>query len=203
MSHPNITPDFTPDDTPAFAPTGTSDHDGTPSDVPAPPTPVGGDLLYRGRTHPKILVRPLLAAIVLIAAHAVLIRYYPNRLGWDLLDQWGEIVLHLILAVLDVKYVVAPTMRWHSSTFEVTNRFIKMKWGVLYKNSREIHLDRITQINEERGILDRMVGCGTIIVYDAANASAIKFHDVANFRRVRTILDDARYQAHARPHLDR
>lgn len=168
------------------------------------PVPTGeGGVLYRGRTHPKILFRPLMAAVVLIAAHVLLIRHYPHTLGWDLLDQWGERVLHLGLAILDLRYVTAPVMRWHSSIFEVTDRFIKMKWGVLYKNSREIHLDRITQINEERGILDRMVGCGTIIVYDAANASAIKFHDVARFRHVRGILDDARHQAHARPHLDR
>lgn len=176
----------------------------SPNPADIPPNLPGAGLLYRGRTHPKILVRPLLASIVLIAAHTVLIRYYPNHLGWDLLDQWGEIVLHLIVAVFDLKYVVAPVLRWHSSTFEVTDRFIKMKWGVLYKNSREIHLDRIAQINEERGILDRMVGCGTIVVYDAAtNGSPVRFHDVARFRHVRTILDDARHQAHARPHLDR
>lgn len=170
-------------------------------------TPVGAlpgtDVLYRGRTHPKILFRPLIAAALLVAAHTVLARYYPDRLGWEPLDQWGERVLHLVLAVLDLKYVIAPVMRWQSSTFEITDRFIKMKWGVLYKNSREIHLDRITQINEERGILDRVVGCGTIIVYDAANASAIHFNDVAHFRRVRAILDDARHQAHARPHKER
>lgn len=174
-------------------------------DIPADRLPAlpGVDVLYRGRTHPKILFRPLLAAAALVTLHALLIRSYPDHLGWEPLDQWGEKVLHLILAVLDLKYVVAPVMRWQSSTFEITDRFIKMKWGVLYRNSREIHLDRITQINEERGILDRAVGCGTIVVYDAANASAIKFHDVAHFRRVRSILDDARHQAHARPHLGR
>lgn len=176
---------------------------GEPDPTDHTPVVPGTDVLYRGRTHPKILFRPLLAAVVLVAAHTLLARHYPNHLGWEPLDNWGERVLHLVLAVLDLKYVIAPVTRWQSSTFEITDRFIKMKWGVLYKNSREIHLDRITQINEERGILDRVVGCGTIIVYDAANASAIHFNDVAHFRRVRTILDDARHQAHARPHLER
>lgn len=169
--------------------------------LPAPDGPDRDRVLYTGRTHIKILVPPCVIAVVLGALHVLLYRYYPNHIGWEPLDKWGELALHAILAILDVKYVLAPILRWHSAIFEVTDRLIKMRWGVLYKNSREIHLDRITQINEERGVLDRIVGCGTIVVYDAANASAIRFHDVSHFRRVRGLIDDARHLAHARPHL--
>lgn len=185
-------------DTTAQQPEPVDPHAGLPA------LPAGADVLYRGRTHPKILFRPLIAAVVLVTLHTLVVRHYPHDLGWEPLDHWGERVLHAVLAVLDLRYVIAPVARWQSSTFEITDRFIKMKWGVLYKNTREIHLDRIAQINEERGILDRMVGCGTIIVYDAATGgSAIHFNDVAHFKRVRRILDDARHQAHARPHLGR
>lgn len=161
-----------------------------------PPLPSPEQVLFAGHTHVKILVRPVLAQLLLLAAHVALLRYLPEDLGVEALTNWAPLVLHGLLLAAEVWYALLPTLRWWCSVFEVTDRRVRARWGVLYKNSREIHLDRITQVNEERGILDRLFGCGTLLIHDAAShADGIRFHDVPRFRQVRTLLDDARHAA--------
>lgn len=159
-------------------------------------TPVAEEqVLYKSRTHPKILFRPALAQLGLLVLHILVVRYFPERIGIDGVDRWGEVVAHSLIGLGELWYAVRPTMHWWHSTYEVTNRRVRIKWGVFYKNSREINLDRITQVNEERGILDRIFRCGTIIVFDAANTEAIRLHDVPRFHAVRVIIDESRFRA--------
>lgn len=154
--------------------------------------------LYRGKTHAKILARPAAIQVALLAAHVGLLIFPFGRTGVGVFDRWVDPALHAILIAAALWYVVWPFLQWHHSLFEVTDRRIRQRWGVLNKHSREIHLDRITQVNEERDIVDRIFRCGTIVIYDAANASAIRFHDVPEFHHVRSIIDDARHAAHQR-----
>lgn len=152
-------------------------------------------LLFSGHTHAKILVKPITAQIGLLAAHIALLKYLPSDIfGLDV-SGWLPWLLHGLLFVGELWYAIIPALQWWFSKFEVTNRRVRMRWGVLHKHSREIHLDRITQINEERGIIDRIFGAGTIIIHDAANTAGIRFHDVPNFGYVRDLLDDARHAA--------
>lgn len=155
-------------------------------------------MLFRGRTHLKTLVRPAAIQVLLLAAHVALWLYFPKSLGLDALDRYAELTLHVLILVAELWYVVFPLLTWYHSHFEVTDRRIRQRWGILNKHSREIHLDRITQVNEERSIIDRILRCGTIVIYDAANASAIHFHDVPQFHSVREVIDEARHQVHSR-----
>lgn len=155
-------------------------------------------VLFHGHTHAKILVKPITAQILLLTAHLALVKYLPGDLGSAELSKWVPLVLHGLLVIGEFWYAIMPFLRWWFARFEVTDRRVRMRWGVLYKNSREIHLDRITQVAEERGILDRLWGAGTLVIHDAANSNAIRFHDVPKFKYVRQTLDDARHAAHLR-----
>lgn len=170
----------------------------TPSAAPAPVGPADEETLYGGRTHLKILFVPFLVQVAIVALHVATVRYFPAPLGHETLTRWAEPVVHGMLVVAAVVFAVAPFLKWYHSWFEVTDQRVEMRWGVLYKHSREIALDRITQINEERGIVDRIFRAGTIVIHDAANASAVRFHDVPRFRSVRATIDDARRQAQHR-----
>lgn len=82
-------------------------------------------------------------------------------------------------------------------------------WGMLYKNAREIPLDRIASGSTERGIRDRIFRCGTLVFHDAAvqqhqNRSpltrrprdgdvGIRFHDIPNYAHVERVVDSARF----------
>lgn len=160
------------------------------------PKPLVEETLFVGRTHPKTLVVPISAFLLVVLLHGIAVKYVPADWGHEALTQWGPFTMHAVLLVANVWFAVWPVLQWRASNFEVTTRRVRMRWGVLYKNSREINLDRITQVNEERGIIDRIFGAGTIVIYDAANAAAVRFHDIPHFRSVRDLLDEARAGAH-------
>lgn len=170
-------------------------------------------VLYTSRTHPKALARVILIQLILLAFHLLIINFWPDNVSWSWLDKWGEPVLHGLIIILEIWYVVVPFLRWRNDRFTVTTERVRNEWGILYKQSREIDLSRISSISEERGILDRIFGAGTLNFYDAAaNAQpntggawndskksnyGIRFTDVPRVKEVRKLIEQARYGINA------
>lgn len=165
-------------------------------DTQQPPKPE--ETLFWGRTHAKILVKPALIQVGLIAAHVAAFMFLSESFGLEKVDKWGPLIIHSVILFAELWFVVWPFLQWRYSSFEVTDRRVRQRWGVLHKHSREINLDRVTQVNEERQLIDRVFRCGTIVIHDAANASAIRFHDVPKFHHVRATIDAARHDLQVR-----
>ena len=155
------------------------------------------DVLVRVRTHPKVLVIPVLGALALLAlpigisklmhTNGVLANLYSEAThGYPLLAAL------VVWAMLAGWFVGLPWLRHRGGIYTITTRRVTATEGVLYKNTREIGLAQITQIIVERGILDRIFRCGTIVIFDAANANGVRFCDVPNVAQVRHVLDKAR-----------
>jgi len=175
----------------------------------------GEEELWAGRTHFKILFKPAFIQLVLIALHVLVAIYVPANTNWPWWDSWGQLTLQSILIVLSLWYVVIPLLRWRNSTFELTNKRVVKHWGILYKQSLEIPLERITSIAVDRGILDRIFGCGTLNFQDAAmgsyptkgawnrdssnrNMAGVRFHDVPRVLEVKKLIDKTRYASGGR-----
>jgi len=159
------------------------------------------EILYKARTHPKILFKPLIIQLFLLALHFLAFIFIKTEITWV------QPAVHGIILLLEVWYVVTPILQWWNNVFTITNDRVKNNWGVLYKHSREIRIDRIASISEERGILDRIFGCGTLNFYDAAapaqpktsgawnkrdSNAGIQFKDVARIKHVREIIESTR-----------
>lgn len=173
--------------------------------------PAGAEqVLLRLRTHPKVLVTPIVLQVALIAAHVAVSVYFPQDTGFSWIDEWGQTAVHGVIALIEMTYVVVPALRWWNAAFTVTNRRLIETWGVLYRHSREIPLDRIASVTTERGILDRIFGCGTLVFHDAAvvdpgartgalsrragnGGAGIRFHDVPRVAAVREQIDQVRF----------
>ena len=136
--------------------------------------------------------------------------YWTGESGVESVDSLGPLIAHLIVLALEVWYVVVPVLRWWNTIYILTDRRVQSHWGILYKHSREIDLQRIASISEERGILDRIFGCGTLNFYDAAETAqpkksgfwnkensqrGVRFVDVPRIKEVRELVEKARYAA--------
>ena len=152
-------------------------------------------VLFSSRTHAKILVPTLFIQGLLLGVHLVLPTIWPSATGIAPLDDWGQLAVHAIVGLLELVYVVVPLLRWWHSTFTVTTHRVSMGWGTLHKHSRELATTRITQVNVERGLLDRLFGCGTIVLRDAASAEPVRLADVPHVHEVRRLIDDLRFDA--------
>jgi uncharacterized membrane protein YdbT with pleckstrin-like domain len=107
---------------------------------------------------------PLLIVIILI-------------LGWSsdgfVRDAAGWIVVALVVAWvvwLGIKYLA-----WARTYFVVTNQRVIYRTGVVSRKGAEIPLDRITNINFNQRIFERMIGAGNLEVQSAGEQGNTTF----------------------------
>ena len=123
----------------------------------------GESVVLSTRTHPKVLLVPLIALVVILAVAVFL-----NTLGSG--DAAG--IMHLVVWILAALaifwFVVRPVVRWATTTYTFTNRRFMKRSGFIAKEGRTIPLNRISGVDFEIGVIDRLFGCGTLVVTDAS-----------------------------------
>ncbi|MFS0886427.1 PH domain-containing protein [Aeromicrobium sp. 179-A 4D2 NHS] len=125
------------------------------------------------RTHVKVLVVPFLLglAIMLIGG------YFVGAVG-DAGGGTPRLVGLVVLAVLFVWGTVLPFLRWLTWTYTLTNRRLIEQKGIVTRSGRIIPLARINDVAYEKGLVDRMLGCGTLIIHDASQQAGLRLRDI-------------------------
>lgn len=136
----------------------------------------GEHVVVSTRTHPKALVGPLLLVLVGVVAAALLTAWLPGGL-WTL-------VVWVLAAVLLLWFAGRPFLRWATTTYTFTNRRFMKRSGLVAKAGRTIPLNRISGVDFEIGVVDRLFGCGTLIVSDASELGRVELHDIPRVEQV-------------------
>lgn len=139
----------------------------------------GEHIVVSTRTHIKALFVPLIVLLVALAAAAFL-----STLG----EGTGGRVLHIaawvIAAVVIFWWVVRPVVNWLTTTYTFTNRRLLARSGFIAKEGRTIPLNRISGVDFEIGVIDRIFGCGTLVVADASEQGRVELHDIPRVEQV-------------------
>lgn len=139
----------------------------------------GEHVVVSTRTHPKALIGPFLALVALLAVGLLV-----SRVG----DGDGARVLHwgtwAVVAVGIAWLVVRPLVAWLTTTYTFTSRRFIKRSGLIAKEGRTIPLNRISGVDFEIGVVDRVFGCGTLIVSDASTDGRVELHDIPRVERV-------------------
>ena len=130
------------------------------------------------RPHPVALVMPTLVTIVGFVAASWL------TAKTDVAD-WVWWVVFLILLVL---YPVPKLIAWLTSNFAVTSDRVIHRQGFIAKRSMEIPLEAINDVRFEQGILDRMVGAGTLVISSASEFGRNTFDDIRHPEAVQKVI---------------
>ncbi len=138
----------------------------------------GEQVVVSTRTHVKALLVPALV-LILIAGAAGFLSTLPGGTLRALL-QW---VVWGIALVLIAIFVLRPFLDWLTSTYVVTNRRLMTQTGILAKKGHNIGLNRINDVTYEFGIVDRVLGCGTLI-FSVASEGRVRLHDIPNVAQV-------------------
>ena len=150
-----------------------------------PRVPINPKLLNEGervvvstRTHVKVLLGPLL--VLLLVAFAA--SYLAAVVGRQVDDDTLRTAAHLTLAALGVAalvaWVVRPFLTWFFTTYTFTDRRFIQRSGIIAKVGRTIPLNRISGVDFEMGVVDRIFGCGTLVVSDASEQGRVPVRDV-------------------------
>lgn len=130
------------------------------------------------RTHGKALILPVIWLILLAAVVGAGLALLPA--DWR---PWSIYVLLGLALVLMVPLVLLPFLRWLTTTYTMTDRRIITRRGVLNKTGHDLPLRRINNVAYERDLLDRILGCGTLVFTTAAE-TPVTLPDVPQVERV-------------------
>jgi membrane protein YdbS with pleckstrin-like domain len=144
----------------------------------------GEHVVWTTRTHVKALFVP---ALVLIVAAGI--GGYLSSLPDDNRKVWLTliwVVAGLVIAV----YTVWPFLNWLTTTYTVTNRRLTTHSGVITRTGHDIPLARISDVAYEKGLVDRVLACGTLVVSDASEQGRVELHDVPRVEKLQLELSD-------------
>ncbi|WP_395657573.1 PH domain-containing protein [Nocardioides sp.] len=122
------------------------------------------------RTHVKALLWPLVCLVALLALGTFAQTKIDN--GTATLVIWG------ILLVGIVWFVLRPLANWATATYTFTDRRLITRHGIIVRRGHDMPLARISDIAYEFGPIDRMLGCGSLVISDASTHGQIRLHDI-------------------------
>lgn len=141
----------------------------------------GEHVVVHTRTHAKAMLVPALLLIVIAFGTGLLYSLLPDQGSARVLVQ---AVFWAVAAVLIGVWVVKPFVGWLTTTYTFTNRRFISRSGFVAKRGRTIPLNRISGVDYDIGVVDRMFGCGTLVVTDASESGSVLLHDIPHVERV-------------------
>ena len=152
----------------------------------------GEAVVISTRTHPKALLVPVLALVVLLAVGVAI---------QTMVDQHVvTLVAWVLVAAGAVWYVLRPFLVWASASYTFTDRRLITRTGVLTRRGHDIPLSRISDVASELGLVDRMLGCGTLIISDASTHGSVRLPDIPHVedtqRRLNLLLSELEHSGH-------
>ncbi|MCW2856235.1 MAG: Bacterial rane flanked domain protein [Marmoricola sp.] len=150
----------------------------------------GERVVFSTRTHIKALALPALILLVVAGVSG----YLASVPSSDTKHKNAfYIAIAVVAGVLILWFCVRPFLNWLTATYTVTDRRLTTHQGVLSRTGHDIQLSRISDVSYEKGILDRILGCGTLIIKDASELG-VRLPDVPGVEEKQRILSELLFQ---------
>lgn len=144
------------------------------------------ELLLHRHPHWKMLVLPAITVVL-----ATALAGYVGGLAADRLDGTARTVALVAVLVAWLAIVgwrcVSPLISWKSTHFIVTDRRVLIRQGVLTHSGIDIPMGRISNVQFRHGLVDRMMGTGTLVIASSAD-DPLEFDDIPDVQRVHSLL---------------
>ena len=136
------------------------------------------------RPHWKTLIRPVLVAVIVVAAALLAeVAIPPGKAAA------AERLVVAVVAVLALMlWLAVPVLRWRTTTYELTTRRLRVREGIVTRHGRDIPLVRINDVSFEKGLLDRLLGAGRLVVESAGQDGQILLNDIPHVEQVQGTL---------------
>jgi uncharacterized membrane protein YdbT with pleckstrin-like domain len=97
-------------------------------------------------------------------------------------------VVAVIALLALMLWLIAPVLRWRTTTYELTTRRLRTRFGILTRRGRDIPMTRISDVSFEQGLLDRLLGSGRLVVESAGEHGQIVLRDIPHVEEVQATL---------------
>jgi uncharacterized membrane protein YdbT with pleckstrin-like domain len=131
-------------------------------------------LVLRLHPHWKTLIGPLLVAVLVVAAALIAEVLIPSNSAAAV----ERLVVAAVAILAVMLWLIVPVLRWRTTTYELTTRRMRVRSGIVTRHGRDIPLARINDVSFEKGLLDRLLGSGRLVVESAGEHGQILLNDI-------------------------
>ncbi len=136
------------------------------------------------RPHWKTILRPLFLLVITVAAALALIVVIPSGSAAKV----ERLAVGIVAIVILLAWVLAPILRWRMTTYELTSRRLRLRDGVLSRKGRDFPLLRISDVSFSHGPIDRLLGCGRLVVESAGEHGQLVLTEIPKVEQVQATL---------------
>lgn len=130
--------------------------------------------------HWKHLLGAILICVAALAGLVVVLAIGPEDGFFKWLDKLGWVAFAGVVIV----FGLWPAFAWWNRTYTLTDERLATRKGTLRRSGRDIPLTRINDVAFEQGILDRLVGAGTLKVSAASEEGTAVLKDIPHIHQV-------------------
>ncbi len=132
--------------------------------------------------HWKRLVVPVLALLVLAAGYGFVLALVA--------DGTARLAIGVLVLALLFWRVVVPFLRWRTTLFVVTTRRVAVRQGVLSRSGRDVPMSRVNDVTFSHTLLERLLGCGTLVVESAGERGQVVLTEVPHVEQVQRTINE-------------
>ena len=133
------------------------------------------------RRHVKVLSGPILITVLCLAAFgavAVLVGGPPLVL----------LVVGVVALVIFLRWAFWPWVNWYNTVYAITTRRLVLRTGVVNRTGHDMPLSRLNDVSFRHGPIERLLGCGTLVVESGGEHGQIELDDVPKVELVQRTL---------------
>jgi len=145
----------------------------------------GERVVHSFHPHWKRLVLPALAVVVLLVVLAAALLFLP---GGEPYTPYVRIGVTAVVVILLIWWAVVPYLRWVTTSYTLTTHRFNISTGILNKSQDDIPLAKVNSVSSDQRLLERILGCGTLVVESASDTGEIKLTDIPRIQTVRAEL---------------
>jgi uncharacterized membrane protein YdbT with pleckstrin-like domain len=134
--------------------------------------------------HWKTILRPIAVLVLVVVAAIAVIVLVPFGSAATI----GRSVAAAVALVAAIVWVGVPVLRWRTTTYELTTRRFRMREGILSRQGRDIPLNRVNDVSFSHGLIDRILGCGRLVVESAGEHGQLVLTEIPHVEQVQSTL---------------
>jgi uncharacterized membrane protein YdbT with pleckstrin-like domain len=134
--------------------------------------------------HWKTVLAPLfyLVADVVVAVVLLIVLPAGSRFAWV------RVAIGVVAVAVAIAWTAVPLLSWRTTTYELTTRRLRLRRGILSRQGRDFPLIRISDVSFSHGLIDRLLGCGKLVVESAGEHGQLVLTEIPQVERVQATL---------------
>ena len=145
----------------------------------------GEQIVLRLHPHGKTMAGPAAILLLVVAGAITLIFVLPQSAAHLC---WIRLAIGVAALFAAAVWFVTPFLRWRTTIYEVTTRRLRLREGIVSRSGRDFPLNRISDVSFSQGLLDRLFGCGRLVVESPGEYGRLELTEIPDVRRVQGVL---------------